>query len=289
MMIWRKICFALAALAALGLCSGAALADENPFRPKAPFKSAIVHYKHQGSETGQSTLYYKGQDTAEYKDTSTTVWGMNQGQEKTITITRPKEVIVVDLVKKEGMKTGNQMAYMAEEYEKLNPAEKARVKKNAEKMGQSMLGMAQGGQPQIREGQFMGKPVQITSVMGLTSYVWKDKGVLLKQEGSLMGIKMDTVATKVEVGVPVPGEKLQPPPGIKVVYNENADQEQRKVAKQVMEMLKDPDFGKGGGMAAPPAQGAPAGAAQGGEQPAQSQEADPVKEGLDTMKKLFNW
>lgn len=263
----------------------AAVAADNPFKPKAPFKSAIVQYQYNGNEKGTSTTYYKGATVADHRQTSTTLWGMDQGQQNTITITKPKEVIRVDLAKRKATATGNQMDYMAQEYEKLSAAEQATVKKNAEKMGQSMMSLFKGGQAEMREGRLMGKPVKIVSILGLTSYVWKDKGVLLKQEGSLMGMKLDTVATSVKVDAPVPAEKLAVPQGIKVVFDQEADQKQRQMAKQMIDMLKDPEFGKGGaGMAMQPQ-----GEAQGAGQPAGAQEGDPVKEGMNLLKKTLGW
>jgi len=273
--------------AALMMASNAAAAD-NPFKPKAPFKSAMVHYQYKGSETGQATVYYQGTIMAEHKQTSTTLWGMDQGQQNTITITKPNEVIRVDLNKRTASATGNQLAYMAEEYEKLSPAEKITVKKNAEKMGQSMLNFFKGGQAQMREGTLMGKPVNIISMLGLTTYAWKDNGVLLKQEGSLMGMKLDTVATKIEVGAPVSAEQLQVPGGIKVVFDQKADQKQRQMAKQMMDMLKDPQFGQNrGAMAMQPQDNNPQGNAQRSEPSAQAKEQDPVKEGMNLLKKTL--
>jgi hypothetical protein len=271
-------------LAAALLTTTGALAADNPFKPKAPFKSAIVQYQHNGSEKGTSTAYYKGTTFADHRQTSTTLWGMDQGQQNTITITKPKQVIRVDLTKRKATATGNPMAYMAQEYEKLTPAEKARVKKNAEKMGQSMMNFLKGGQAETREGTLMGKPVNIVTVMGLTAYVWKDKGVLLKQEGSLMGMKLDTVATKLEVGAPVPEDKLKVPQGIKVVFDEKADQKQRQMAKHVIDMLKDPEFGKGGGSAMQAK-----GGTEGDGQSAEAKEGDPVKEGMNLLKKTLGF
>jgi hypothetical protein len=271
-------------LSAALLMATSALAADNPFKPRAPFKSAIVQYQHNGSEKGTSTIYYHGASFADHRQTSTTLWGMDQGQQNTITITKPKEVIKVDLTKRKATATGNPKDYMAQEYEKLSPAEKARVKKNAEKMGQSMLSFFKGGQAQMREGTLMGKPVTIVSMMGLTSYVWKDKDVLLKQEGSLMGMKLDTVATSVKVGAPVPSEKLNVPQGIKVVFDKEADQKQRQMAQHIIGMLNDPEFGQGGGMAMQPQ-----GEAQAAGQPGETKEGDPVKEGMNLLKKTLGF
>jgi riboflavin synthase len=279
---WKLIIKSALIMTALMVATNA-MAGENPFKPKAPFKSAVVQYTHNGSEKGKSTTYYQGTTTADHRQTSTKLWGVDQGTQDTITITEPKKVIVVDLAKRTAKATGNPMDYMAQEYEKLTPAEKARVKKNAEKMGQSMLNLVKGGKAEIKEGTFMGKPVQIVTAMGLKGYVWKDKGVILKQEGSLLGMKLDTVATKVDVGASVPADKFKVPAGIKVVFDKEADQKQRQMAKNMMDMLKDPDFGKNkGGMAGQPSDDDPG-------QASQEKEGDPVKEGMNLLKKTLGW
>jgi hypothetical protein len=275
---WKQILIVALTVTALMIASGA-IAGDNPFKPKAPFTSAVVQYTHNGSEKGKSTMYYQGTTTADHRQTSTTLWGMDQGQQSTITITKPKEIIVVDMTKRTAKSTGNQMDYMAQEYEKLTPVEKATVKKNAEKMGQSMHNFIKGGNAEIKEGTLMGKPVNIVSMMGLTAYVWKDKGVLLKQEGSLLGMKLDTVATKIEVGAQVPADKFKVPAGIKVVFDEESDQKQRKMAKNIIDMLKDPEFGK--------VKGGPVQADS--NDSGKTEEDDPVKEGMNLLKKTFNW
>jgi hypothetical protein len=218
------------------------LAADNPFRPKLPFKSAIVKYELRGSEKGAATLYIDGDKSARHTDSNLSMMGMNQPK-KAIHITTPEQVIEVDLIQKKATATGNLMTYLAQRYEKLSPAEQANVRKNAEKMGNAMLASFMGGgKPQIKEGAFKGKPVQIATVMGMTSYTWKDTPITLKTEGAMMGVKVDEEAMDIKTDVPVPASALAAPAGIPVVFDKEADQMQRMMADNMLGMLKDPNF-----------------------------------------------
>ncbi|MCF8044027.1 MAG: hypothetical protein K9K65_11025 [Desulfarculaceae bacterium] len=289
-MRFDRACLALAAMALILTWAFPAFAADNPFKLAPPFKSAIIKYTYSGTQKGQSTVYYKGNVQAEHKQVATKILGFGS-EDNTITITEPQRITTVDLGKKEAYYTGNSMTYMAQEYEKLTPAEKKRVKKNAEEMAGNFLAAMGGGKPEIKQGTFMNHPVEIVTVMGLTSYTWKGKHVVLKQEGGVMGMQMNMTATSIKTGVPVPSDKLQVPAGMKAVFNQEADQQQKDMAKRVMDMLKDPDFGKKQGQMPAQAsqeqsQQAPASS---GSSSDQEKQADPVKEGLDAVKKLFKW
>ena len=270
-----------------------ALAGDNPFVVPPPFKSAIIKYTYSGNQKGHSTVYYKGQVMAEHKQVETKVLGFGS-EDKLITITTPKRVTTVDLNKNEASYTGNPMAYMAQEYAKLSPAEKKRVKKNAEDMGRNFMSLM-GGQPKITKGTFLNRPVDIITTMGLTTYSWQGKHVVLKQQGSIMGMDMNMAATDVSVGVPVPRAKLEVPAGMTAVFNQEADQQQRMMAKRIMDNLKDPNFGKKQNQAMRDAkrQAAEAQAEaqrqQQGQPQGQEQQGDAVQQGLDAVKKIFKW
>ncbi len=310
----KRACLAMVLMVLTLAWASPAPAGDNPFKLPPPFKSAIISYMFEGNQTGHSTVYYKGEVKAEHKTVATKVLGFGS-EDQTIIITEPQRVTTVDLKKGKATYTGNYLTYMAQEYQKLSPAEKKTVKKNAEEMGNNFMAMM-GGKPQIRQGTFMGHPVDIVSAMGITSYTWRDKHVVLKQEGGLMGMTMNMTATDIKTGVPVPSDKLKVPAGMTAVFDQQADQQQRDMAKRVMDMLKDPEFGKKQGQAMQDAsrqmkqaqdqaQSAQEQAAQeqsrqappaGGESatpPAQQEggsgQSDPVKDGLDAVKKIFKW
>ena len=242
----RYLTITLSLILALG-CAAAAQASDNPFIVKYPFKSAIIQYKMDGSQKGTATLYVKGQTSARYTEAVSKVFGMTQ-KIRTIDITTPDKMIHVDLEEGKARSTGNMMTYMAQEYEKLSPAEKENVRKNSESVGTQMGQQFMGGKPETSEGTFMGKPVTITKAGSMTSQVWKGTPIVLKMQGSIMGMRTDQVATSIKEGADVPADKLQPPAGIQVMHDPEGDAMMRQMAKNMLDNLKDPDFEKKGGM-----------------------------------------
>lgn len=221
-------------------------AETNPFDPSAryPFKTAVVKSKMQGSTTGEQTIYAKGNKKADYTKGSTKVWGM-KSEENKIVITLPDEIITVDLKEKTGAKTGNPAKYMFDEYKKLTKQEQENVLKNAEKLGSSLALQLTGQQPSERRfGKFMGKDVEIITIMGLTSYIWKDTNIALQSKGSLMGVKVDIQAYSIETDVAVDDKVFQAPEGINVVFNQRGDAMMRDMAKTMIDDLKDPNGGQ---------------------------------------------
>lgn len=292
--------FALLALSATAV-PAAARADKNPFvMPAPPFKTAIVQYKLAGAQQGVETLYIKGKDRANHTDASTSMFGMSTAQ-RTIVITTPDKIINIDLEKGEGVESGNMLTYMAEEYEKLSSSDKAIVRKNAEKTGRNLMGMMPGGQIKTSKGTLMGKPVDIVTVMGVTTYSWAGSDIMLKSQGSIGPMRIDTQATSVKTNVSIPAEAFAIPEGVNVVFDKQADDMQRQMAKNWIDNLKDPDYGKNGGkgMGLGAMFGAPAG--QGGQgqdqrQPETTDEAgreqesdagEAMQQGMKVLQGLF--
>ena len=293
----------LAIIMFLSVSSGEAA--DNPFvMKKLPFKTAEIHYKLEGTESGTATEYWERKRNARHADTKTGFMGIG-ARNRTITITTPKRVIQVDLVDRKATATGNWMTYMAEEYEKLSASEKKRVKKNAGSFGNSFFQGAPGGKPEISEGTFMGKKVQITKMMGFTSYTWKGTPILLKHEGTIMGMKTSTLATSVKTGVSIKSSVFEVPAGIEVVFDQQADQQMRLMAKRWLDWLKDPDFdkkmaeGKGPGLvrpgdleggSSPQKRDAPASDSDASAEQATPQEEESMMEqGKKKLKELFKW
>jgi hypothetical protein len=261
--IWAAI------LAALGLVAGAgpALADDNPFRRQPPFKTAVVEYVMNGSEQGKATLYVEGLKQAKVSESTVSMMGKTGEVEKKAHITTPEKIIDVNLSKKTARSHGNMQTYLAQEYDKLTPAEKAIVRKNAEKLGATMMNQFAGGMPKSEPGVFLGKPVDIVTFKGITTQTWKDAGIPLKSEGSMMGMKISNVATSLKTDVPLPAGVFEAPAGIEVVFDQQADQMMRMMAGRMLTSLKDPNFeenmknqgGPGAMMGMPPGMGKPGG------------------------------
>ncbi|WP_449246063.1 hypothetical protein [Desulfarculus baarsii] len=231
----------------LALLPVAANAAKNPFvMPDPPFDTAKVQYKLGGAQKGTEVLYIDGKKRATHTDASMSMFGMSTAQ-KTIVITTPDKIVNIDLEKGEGTETGNMLTYMAQEYDKLSAAEQATVRKNAEKMGRNLMGMMPGGQIKTSKGTLMGKPVDIVSAMGITTYSWSGADVMLKTQGSLGPMQVDTQAVSLETDVAIPADAFAIPAGVKVTFDQQADDMQRTMAKNWINNLKDPNFGKNGG------------------------------------------
>lgn len=231
----------LSVCCAVALSAIPAWSADNPFQPKLPFDSAVIKYQLQGNEKGSAVLYVQGQKSARQVDSQLTMHGNSQPR-KTLTITTPDQVIEVDLVSKSATTTGNPANYMAQEYNKLSAAKQAIARRNAEKMGGSMMNLFSGGANQPKEGTFLGKPVQIVTIMGLTSYTWKDTGILLKMEGDMMGVKTKEEATSIETNQPVDAKVFEVPAGITPVFDNEADEQMRQMAKNMVEIITDPEM-----------------------------------------------
>lgn len=225
------------------LC-GASFAEESPWERKLPFKSAIVQYDVDGNEKGTETLYIRasGQEQARFRKTKGKVMFMDVSADK-VTITTPELVTEVDIDKKTGRKFINPNKFMTEEYGKLSAKEKENVKKNAVDMGTNMSQMM-GGSVEKKAGSHLGHPCDVVKAMGITTCVMSDAGVMLKTEGSIMGMAIKTVATKFDKDAAVPADVFNVPSGIKVEYDKEADKTNREMAKNVMDMLKDPEASK---------------------------------------------
>jgi hypothetical protein len=187
-------------------------------------------------------IYIDGQRTARHVDTAFSFGGGAKDPKKSITITLPDKVIEVDLIAKTAKATGNMTTYLAQEYEKLSAAERTMVEKNAEKLGASISQALAGAPPQTSQGTFKGKPVDIVTVAGITSYTWKEAGVTLKTQGALMGVKVDEEAVYIETGATLKPGVFEVPAGITVVFEKEEDQMQRQMAVATLAMLKDPQF-----------------------------------------------
>lgn len=237
----RKAAMGAALLAALG--ASVALAEDNPFKKKPPFKTAIIEYSMTGNEQGHATLYVEGLKQAQLSESSVSLKGWTGQVEKKALITTPERIIEVNISKKTARAHGNIQTYMVQEYEKLSAAEKVLARKNAEKLGAAMMTQFAGGLPKAEQGTFLGKPVEIFTFTGITIQTWKDANIPLKSEGEgMMGMKISNVATSVKTDVPLPAGVFEAPVGIEVVFDQQADQMMRTMAGEMMTNLKDPNF-----------------------------------------------
>ncbi len=112
----------------------------------------------------------------------------------------------IDLQKKTGMKMSLQQAQdMAKRFGKGAQGEgQAFVKDFVEKNGGKIL------PPE----EFLGRTCDVFEIWGMRT--WAHKGVALKTEGAVMGIKTSIVATKFEENPSIPASRFEIPAGVKI-------------------------------------------------------------------------
>lgn len=247
-------------IAGLVILSGSSNANaaKNPYKLKLPFKSAIIKYEFGGIEVGTSEVYYKGKKSAEYKKVKLKLMGLlSTRKTEILIITAPDSIVRVDLKKRTATATGNQITYMAEEFEKLNKADQETAARNHKNLGKMLAFRALTGMPQLSTGTFLGKPVDIVSFKGdtgNTTQVWTGTSIVLKSSGIIMGfkagkkslfsVKHRQEAISIEENAKFSSDKLEVPEGIEVIFDEKADKTLMELAKGWVRNLADPEFEK---------------------------------------------
>jgi hypothetical protein len=220
-----------------------ALAENNPWERKLPFEKATIQYTLNGTEKGTESLYIRnyGKETATYHKGVNTMMGRTM-QNETIHFQTPDWTYSFDMVKKTGKKSVNPQKYMIEEYNKLSPAEKDQVMKNAQEMGVTMTS-GMGGKVEMNAAKILGYDCDRATVMGSTVYSMHQTGIPLKIDTAMMGIAMQKEATEVKQGS-VDAKYFEFPAGITPQIDPDGDAAARSMAQQTMAMLKDPEGAK---------------------------------------------
>lgn len=230
-----------------GLVShSAVVAEELPWEKKLPFESAAIQYSISGLEQGTETLYIRdfGKEQATYSDSTTKIMGMAV-QEKSVEFVTPDYVYSYDLQASEGTKMTNPQKHMARAYSELSPEEKKQVLKNSETMGGAFTeGM--GGKVQEKAAKILGYDCDKIEIMaGGATFVMHGTNIPLKTEVNMMGMKMITVATSVEVGKVDP-KYFEHPKGIEPMVDPEADAMSEAMSRQVMNAMADPEAAEKG-------------------------------------------
>ncbi|MFN2355928.1 MAG: hypothetical protein ABR512_15600 [Desulfopila sp.] len=222
----------------------------SPWEKKLPFESAIIHYALSGMEEGEETLYIRdyGKERATYHQSVSTMIGLTANS-STIELQTPYFIYSYDLLEKEGVKTSNPQKFMIEEYAGLSPAEKKKVRENAEKIGTvSAEAMAEGmgGEGlavkiEHNAVEILGYSCDKVEVMGGVIYLLHDTDICLKSELNVLGMKMEMVATSVREG-DVDDTFFQHPAGIRAEMDAEAERIVKEMAGQVVAIFKDPDY-----------------------------------------------
>lgn len=224
----------------LFVCSGPALAGDNPWEKKLPFQSATISYAITGMETGTETLYIKdyGRYRALHHEGTGRMLGITTTSRR-IELTDPDWHYSFDLEEQTGTKTINPARIYQEEYNRLTPAEQENVRKNAEEFGMSMV---KGFQGEIvpRATTILGYECDRTTMMGTTVSLIHNTDIPLLSEFNLMGMKGKTAATAIDT-TPPPETAFAPPAGITPVHDPEADEAARLMIADIISNLKEPD------------------------------------------------
>jgi primosomal protein N' len=65
--------------------------------------------------------------------------------------------------------------------------------------------------------------------------------IMLKMESKLMGVKMDTVAKKIDTKAAVPADVFKLPDNVNITYSKEADEMSHTMITSMIESMKDPD------------------------------------------------
>jgi hypothetical protein len=172
--------------------------------------SAMVEYQvstsgHGMNSTGVDTLWVadQGRKSARLQKRLKT---SGKTESETLGLLVDGWIYNIDLQKKTGMKMSLKQAQdMAKRFGKGAQGEgQAFVKDFIEKNGGKIL------PPE----QFLGRTCEVFEIWGCKT--WAYKGVSLKTEGTMMGIKTSIVATKFEENPSVPASRFEVPAGIKI-------------------------------------------------------------------------
>lgn len=252
---------------------------DNPWDMKLPFKNATINYTLSGMENGTETLYIAdhGKKTAKYHSATMNMMGMTKKTEN-IEIMDPDWIYTFDLVEKTGVKAVNPQKYMIEEYNKLSKAEKKQVHKNSEEMASGPMMMGMNAKVEKKAKVLLGQECDKVTFMGTTVYTIPESGIALLTESKMMGLNIRSEATEIKKGAP-PKKVFKHPEGIEAVMDPEADAMARSMAKQTMDMLKDPEASKkmseGGGMPLAP------------QQDMSPEEQQEMEQAMEALKNIF--
>ncbi len=190
-------------------------------------KSGIVEYKIEGGGSlfgfstkteGKTKLYFKEWGNVELRETDEKSETMGQ-IEKDHSITKIDHGTVYSVNKEDKTIVKSDMS-MLKQMDKEG--------KNLSVVGKDM--MKQMGGKKTGSEKILGYPCEIWEVMG--SKIWIYKGVPLKTEANIMGIKHLEIATSAKFGVKIPDEKFKLPNYPVKTLNQIIEDEMKKSSSQ---------------------------------------------------------
>ena len=169
-----------------------------------PFKTGIVEYQKLGKTKGTHIKYIDdyGFKQADYEDTVTKIFGM-KNKEKKGTILIGPVVYAIDY-KTNTVNKGTNPVYEtyannSGDYDKLG------------REAMTALGYSDTGE----KGTVLGNECEIWE--GPMGQIWIWKGLALKTKVNVLGIKVEEVATRIDLNAKVPSDKFEVPKNMKIV------------------------------------------------------------------------
>nr|WP_319397528.1 hypothetical protein [uncultured Carboxylicivirga sp.] len=185
-------------------CSVVMSAQINP--EKYAVKSGHVEYTLTGNTTGTKSIWWDDYGDKTYEEikavTEVKMFGMKSRDEAhTITVMLGDKFWSVNVIEGTGQKG------VLETQEMAKAIAEDMTEEEAKQLEQQIMD-ALGGE-KLGNETFLGHSCEILSVMGAKTWIYK--GVVLKSEAKLMGIKSNEVATLFDEDINVPSSRFTPP------------------------------------------------------------------------------
>nr|WP_321452696.1 hypothetical protein [uncultured Carboxylicivirga sp.] len=185
-------------------CSVVMSAQINP--EKYAVKSGHVEYTLTGNTTGTKSIWWDDYGDKTYEEikavTEVKMFGMKSRDEAhTITVMIGDKFWSVNVIEGTGQKG------VLETQEMAKAIAEDMTEEEAKQLEQQIMD-ALGGE-KLGNETFLGHSCEILSVMGAKTWIYK--GVVLKSEAKLMGIKSNEVATLFDEDINVPSSRFTPP------------------------------------------------------------------------------
>ena len=195
---------------------------ENPWTRKLPFKQGVVTYEISGTMKGSEQVFVKdhGATTAAYRTEVSTMFGMTQ-ETRELTLTTPDWVYSVDLSDNSGTRQVNPKKIIQEKFDALSRTEQKKLVKNSEELGVAMVG-DMSGSVEKKALKLLGYKCDKGTAMGIDAYTLSGTDFPMKVTGSLMGVTISEIATKIDKQR-VDEAKFKLPEGAQIEHEPEAD------------------------------------------------------------------
>ena len=180
-------------------------------------KSGHIEYKLDGSTVGTKSVWFDNYGDIYYEEVTATttikMFGMKNVEEAhSITIQNGAEFYSINLIDGTGVKTND--SYYTSRQDLMGDMTQEEQEEFGKDVFESLGGEITG------EEKILGKTCEIVSVLGSQSWVYK--GISLKSDTKVLGIKNLEEAISFDEGIKFPKNLLTPPEGIEIEDLSNA-------------------------------------------------------------------